>query len=65
MKLHHQQGKSKNGGNVEAAFTAGVELGEKAKESDIKIVWFDRNNYLYTGRVKALADGARKSGFKF
>ncbi|MBT5954945.1 50S ribosomal protein L18 [bacterium] len=57
--------KSKNGGNVESAFSTGVDLGKKAKESNISSVWFDRNNYLYTGRVKALADGARKSGLKF
>ena len=43
----------------------GQKLAEKALEKNIKAVVFDRNGYLYHGRVKALADGARKGGLKF
>ena len=38
---------------------------KKAKKNKIKEVWFDRNGYPYTGRVKAMADAARKTGLKF
>ncbi len=40
-------------------------LAKKALEKNIKNVVFDRNGYLYHGRVKALADGAREGGLKF
>lgn len=53
--------KMSNGGNVEAAHKVGEVLGEKAKEMGINDVAFDRSGYLYHGRVKALADGARKN----
>ena len=52
-------------GKVERSKVVGKKIGEKAKKSKIKEVWFDRNGYPYTGRVKALADAARKSGLKF
>ena len=39
--------------------------GERAKEKGIEAVVFDRGGYLYTGRVQALADGAREAGLKF
>ena len=42
----------------------GKRLAEKAKEKGIESVVFDRNGYLYHGRVKNLADAARKSGLK-
>ena len=42
----------------------GKRLAEKAKEKGIESVVFDRNGYLYHGRVKNLADSARKSGLK-
>ncbi len=38
---------------------------KKAKEEKIKEVWFDRNGYHYTGRVRAMAEAARKNGLKF
>jgi large subunit ribosomal protein L18 len=43
----------------------GVAAAKKALEKNIKEVVFDRNGYLYHGRVKALAEGAREGGLKF
>jgi len=40
-------------------------LAEKASKAGIENIAFDRNGYLYHGRVKALADGAREGGLKF
>ena len=57
--------KFKNRGNKEAAGEIGKILAEKAKEKGIKKVIFDRGKYLYHGRIKALADGARKAGLEF
>jgi len=57
--------KFKNTGNKEAASEIGKILAEKAKEKGIKKVIFDRGKYLYHGRIKALADSARKSGLEF
>lgn len=54
-----------NGKKVDAAFKLGEELARKALKKKIKEVSFDRNNYRYLGRVKALAEGARKGGLKF
>ncbi|MCD5402072.1 50S ribosomal protein L18 [candidate division NPL-UPA2 bacterium] len=53
------------GGNVEAAKLVGKALAEKCQEKGIKQVVFDRGGYLYHGRVKALAEGAREGGLKF
>ena len=50
---------------VEQAFIIGELLGKKAKKAKIKTVVFDRAGYLYTGRVKSLAEGARKAGLEF
>ena len=52
-------------GKVERSKLVGKKIGEKAKKNKIKEEWFDRNGYPYTGRVKAMADAARKSGLKF
>jgi large subunit ribosomal protein L18 len=52
-------------GKVERSIIVGKKIGEKAKKNKIKEVWFDRNGYPYTGRVKAMADAARKTGLKF
>ena len=57
--------KFKNTGNKEAASEIGKILAEKAKEKGIKKVIFDRGKYLYHGRIKALADSARKEGLDF
>ena len=50
---------------IEQAAKVGKQIAEKAKEAGIENVVFDRNGYLYHGRVKALADAARESGLKF
>ena len=50
---------------TETAVKVGEKIAEKALASGIKTVVFDRGGYLYTGRVKALADGARKAGLQF
>ena len=47
------------------AFAVGELLAKKAKSKKITAVVFDRGGYLYTGRVAALADGARKGGLEF
>ncbi len=57
--------KSIHGGNVKGAEIVGQLIAEKAKSLSIERVVFDRGGYKYTGRVKALADGARKGGLKF
>ena len=53
------------GANRDAATKVGKDIAAKAKEKDIVEVVFDRNGYIYHGRVKALADGAREGGLKF
>lgn len=55
--------KAKN--KTEQAFIVGEEIAKQAKKKGIKTVVFDRGGYLYTGRVKNLADGARKGGLEF
>ncbi len=50
---------------VEKSTVVGVVLAEKAKGKKIKKVVFDRNGFLYHGRVKALAEGARSGGLEF
>ena len=49
----------------EIAAKVGELIAEKAKEAGIENVSFDRNGYLYHGRVKELANAARKAGLKF
>ena len=49
----------------EAAFIVGEIIGKAAVEKGIKAVVFDRAGYIYTGRIKALADGARNGGLEF
>ncbi len=52
-------------GNIEAAKAVGEAIAKKALEKNIKQVVFDRNGFLYHGRVKALADSAREAGLSF
>lgn len=54
-----------NGGNKDAAKAVGEAVGKRALEKGIETVCFDRGGYLYHGRVKELADGARSAGLKF
>ena len=54
-----------NGANVEGASLVGSLVGKRANAAKIESVVFDRGGYLYHGRVKALADGAREAGLKF
>jgi len=49
----------------ETAGKIGKEIAKLAKEKNISEVVFDRNGYIYHGRIKALADGAREEGLKF
>ncbi len=49
----------------EAAKAVGKDIAAKAAKLGIKSVVFDRGGYLYTGRVKAIADGAREAGLEF
>lgn len=57
--------KVKKGKGVENAKQVGLELAKLAKGKKISACVFDRGGYLYHGRVKALADGAREGGLKF
>ena len=50
---------------VDQAAVVGKEVAEKAIKAGIETVVFDRNGYLYHGRVKSLADSAREGGLKF
>jgi large subunit ribosomal protein L18 len=56
---------SGKGSVVESAKKIGAMVAEKALAKEISQVVFDRNGYLYHGRVKALAEGAREKGLKF
>ena len=56
---------SNYGGNKEAARMVGRVVARKAMEKGINQVAFDRGGFLYHGRVKELADGAREAGLKF
>lgn len=52
-------------GNVEAAKKVGAAIARKAIEKNITTVVFDRNGFLYHGRIKALAESARENGLIF
>ena len=55
----------KASGNVEAAKLIGKKIAERALAKNITQVVFDRNGFLYHGRIKALADAAREAGLSF
>ncbi|MCP1994789.1 50S ribosomal protein L18 [Flavobacterium sp. HSC-61S13] len=53
------------GTNIETAASVGKLIAEKASKAGVDVISFDRNGYLYHGRVKSLAEGAREAGLKF
>lgn len=55
----------RKGTKIEQAIVIGKNIAERAKAMGIESVVFDRNGYLYHGRVKSLADSARENGLKF
>ncbi len=59
------KGKLEYGGNKESAKEVGRLIAEKALDAGITNVVFDRGGYIYHGRVKELAESARKAGLKF
>lgn len=55
----------RKGTKTERAIFVGKSVAERAKAIGVEAVVFDRNGYLYHGRVKSLADSARENGLKF
>lgn len=60
-----EKGVEKSGTKIEIAAKVGKLVAERALAAGVNQVVFDRNGYLYHGRVKSLADGAREGGLKF
>ncbi len=60
-----EEGIPKNITKVEQAKAVGKLLAERAQAKSIQAITFDRGGYLYHGRVKALAEGAREGGLQF
>lgn len=60
-----QQGVGDEGSKKERARAVGMAVGKKLLEQNVSAVVFDRNGYIYHGRVKEVADGAREAGLKF
>ena len=58
-------GKQARGGNVAGAKVIGKTIAERLIEKGVKRVVFDRNGFLYHGRIKAVADAAREAGLEF
>ena len=57
--------RAKTGATVDAATAVGKAVAERAKKAGVGKVVFDRGGFLFHGRVKALADGAREAGLEF
>ncbi len=58
-------GKGAHGGNLKGAEAIGKTIAERSIEKGIKRVVFDRSGFLYHGRIRAVADAARKAGLEF
>lgn len=65
LDINLQEDLKKAGSKIEKSIIVGKAIADKAKKKKIKKVVFDRNGYLYHGRIKALADGARSGGLEF
>lgn len=59
------KGKLNSGANIDAAKKVGTLVAQRAKKNGIEQVVFDRGQFLYHGRIKALADAAREAGLDF
>jgi large subunit ribosomal protein L18 len=59
------QAAGKSGGNIAGAMLVGEMVAERALQQGIQQVVFDRNGFLYHGRVRAVATGAREKGLQF
>jgi large subunit ribosomal protein L18 len=64
-KLKGTLKKEERGGNIAGAKAVGKTIAERLLEKGVKRVVFDRNGFLYHGRVKAVADAAREAGLEF
>jgi large subunit ribosomal protein L18 len=62
---NEKEGRGKTGADVEAASVVGKLIAERATKAGVTDVVFDRGSYIYHGRVKALAEGAREGGLNF
>lgn len=56
---------SAGGANIKAAEVVGIEIAKLSIKKGVSNVYFDRGSYLYHGRIKSLADSARKNGLNF
>ena len=63
--LRRRLGESSTTGNIDAAKKVGTAVAAVAREKSIDRVVFNRNGFLFHGRVKALADAAREAGLEF
>ena len=64
-KVKGSLAKAERGGNIAGAKAIGKTIAERLIEKGVKRVVFDRNGFLYHGRVKAVADAAREAGLEF
>ena len=60
-----EKGFEGKGNDCAAAKKVGQTIAQRAKDKGINVVVFDRGGYVYRGRIKALADGAREAGLEF
>lgn len=65
IKVDEAPSKAKSKKSVAAARAVGIVLAERCKNKNISAVVFDRNGFVYHGRIQAVADGAREGGLQF